>query len=140
MEMTRYSLDELARETGVTVIDVQNRMTDFGIDAPWLSHEPWLVPEPITPEAGELWSKEDLDYWVDALAEISREASTNPEVVTTSPHRQPVHRLDTTHIEDPEKWAMTWRAFQRKRRGRPKDGHLAEQGQERTVTKTGRSN
>ena len=62
--MTRYSLEQLTEETGVTVLDVENRMVDFGIDAFWTSHEPWLVPEPFTPEAGETWSKEDLDHWI----------------------------------------------------------------------------
>ena len=62
MEMTRYSLGRMKEETGVGVVDVQNRMVDFGVDAFWLSHEPWIVPEPFTPEAGELWSKEDIDY------------------------------------------------------------------------------
>ena len=33
MEMCRYSLQALTQETGVTAVDVQNRMTDFGIDA-----------------------------------------------------------------------------------------------------------
>ena len=42
----------LERETGITVFDVQNRMVDFGIDAFWLSHEPWLVPQPFTPGGG----------------------------------------------------------------------------------------
>ncbi len=50
LEMTRYSFETLQRETGVGVLDVQNRMIDF-IDAFWLSHEPWLVPRPFTPEA-----------------------------------------------------------------------------------------
>src|SRR5262249_11337244 len=45
LEMTRYSLETMERETGITVFDVQNRMVDFGIDAFWLSHEPWLVPQ-----------------------------------------------------------------------------------------------
>ena len=67
MEMSRYSLETLARDTGVTAVDVQNRMTDFGIDAFWLSHEPWVVPEPFTPEAGETWSKEDIDEWLAVL-------------------------------------------------------------------------
>ena len=30
-------------------VDVQNRMADFGIDAFWLSHEPWIVPRAIHP-------------------------------------------------------------------------------------------
>ena len=93
MEMTRYSLGQLTEETGVTAVDVQNRMVDFGIDAFWLSHEPWLVPEPFTPEAGEMWSKEDIDYWIDVLQHICEEAYTDPEIVRSAPHNQVVHRL-----------------------------------------------
>jgi glycine dehydrogenase subunit 2 len=114
MEMTRYSLGTLTAETGVSVIDVQNRMTDFGIDAIWLSHEPWIVAEPFTPEAGEGWSKEDIDEWIDVLEHVCREAYENPEIVRTSPHNQVTHRSDISHLEDPIKWATTWRAYQRK--------------------------
>jgi len=115
MEMTRYSLETLTVETGVTVVDVQNRMTDFGIDAMWLSHEPWIVPEPFTPEAGETWSKEDIDEWVDVLEFVCREAYENPEIAKTSPHNQVVHRSETSGLNDSTKWATTWRAYQRKR-------------------------
>src|SRR6266404_7900035 len=38
LEMTRYSLEAMELDTGFTVVDVQNRMVDFGIDAFWLSH------------------------------------------------------------------------------------------------------
>ncbi len=115
MEMTRYSLGRMKEETGVGVVDVQNRMVDFGVDAFWLSHEPWIVPEPFTPEAGELWSKEDIDTWIAVLGRISEEAYTDPEVVRTSPHNQPIHRIDAAACEDPARWAMTWRAALRKR-------------------------
>ena len=47
MEMTRYSLGQLIEETGVSVADVQNRMVDFGVDAFWMSHEPWIVPAAV---------------------------------------------------------------------------------------------
>lgn len=115
MEMTRYSLEKLFQETGINVVDIQNRMSDFGIDAAWLAHEPWLVPQPLTPEAGEMWSKEDIDYWIDVLAHVCREAYENPELVRTSPHNQVVHRLADSPIDDPSVWATTWRSFQRKR-------------------------
>ena len=105
----------MKEETGVGVVDVQNRMVDFGVDAFWLSHEPWIVPEPFTPEAGELWSKEDIDTWIAVLERISEEAYTDPEVVRTSPHNQPIHRIDAAACEDPARWAMTWRAALRKR-------------------------
>jgi glycine dehydrogenase subunit 2 len=114
MEMTRYSLGTMKEETGIGVFEVQNRMVDFGIDAFWLSHEPWIVPEPFTPEAGELWSKEDIDYWIAVLEHISGEAYANPEIVRTAPHNQAIHKLKTDALEDPQRWATTWRAFQRK--------------------------
>jgi len=117
MEMTRYSLETLERETGVTVLDVQNRMVDFGIDAFWLSHEPWLVPQPFTPEAGEMWSKEDLDQWIDVLAHVIEEAYTDPEKVKTAPHNHPIRRLGGTDLNDQANWATTWRAHARKHPG-----------------------
>jgi glycine dehydrogenase subunit 2 len=116
LEMTRYSLETLTEETGVTVFDVQNRMTDFGIDAFWLSHEPWLVPEPFTPEAGETWSKEDIDLWIDVLARVCQEAYDDPQLVRSAPHRQAVAKVQTAGLEDPAAWATTWRAHVRKQR------------------------
>jgi glycine dehydrogenase subunit 2 len=114
MEMTRYSLGTLMEETGVTVVDISNRMVDFGVDAPWLSHEPWVVPEPFTPEPGELWSREDIDYWIDVLAHVCDEAYTDPQIVLGAPHNQAIHKLDYTGANDPGGWATTWRAYRRK--------------------------
>ncbi len=114
MEMTRFSLGKLFEETGITAVDVQNRMVDYGIDAFWLSHEPWVVPQPFTPEAGEMYSKEDLDTWVAVLAAISEEAYSNPELVRSAPHNQAIHRIDAAPLEDADHWAMTWRAHLRK--------------------------
>jgi glycine dehydrogenase subunit 2 len=115
LEMTRYSLGQLFEETGVSAVDVQNRMADFGIDAMWLSHEPWIVPQPFTPEAGEMWSKEDLDRWIDVLEHVVGEAYENPELVKTAPHNHAIAQIDGAPLEDPERWATTWRAYQRKR-------------------------
>ncbi|MEX1077877.1 MAG: aminomethyl-transferring glycine dehydrogenase subunit GcvPB [Homoserinimonas sp.] len=114
LEMTRFSLAEVTAETGVTAVDVQNRMTDFGIDAFWLSHEPWVIPEPFTPEAGEGWAIEDIDYWIDVLAHVVAESRSDPELVKTSPHNQAVARANTSGLDDPARWATTWRAYQRK--------------------------
>jgi glycine dehydrogenase subunit 2 len=115
LEMTRYSLQQMKDDTGVDAHDVQNRMTDFGIDAMWSSHHPWLIPEPFTPEAGEMYGKEALDKWIAVLAQISGEAYSNPEIVKTAPHNQAIHRLKTPALDDPSQWAMTWRAYQRKK-------------------------
>ncbi len=114
LEMSRYSLETVTNDTGVTVFDVQNRMVDFGVDAFWLSHEPWFVPEPFTPEPGELWSKEDIDLWIDVLAHVIEEAYTDPEVVRTAPHNQAIHQVDGSRVNEPDTWATTWRAHRRK--------------------------
>ena len=117
IEMTRFSLGQLFEDTGVTALDVQNRMVDFGVDAFWLSHEPWIVPQPFTPEAGEMWSKEDIDYWIAVLHRISDEAYSNPEIVKTAPHNQAIHKLADIDLDNPDNWATTWRAYRRKKAG-----------------------
>jgi glycine dehydrogenase subunit 2 len=114
LEMTRYSLEQVTRDTGINVFDIQNRMVDFGIDAFWLSHEPWLLPEPFTPEPGELWSKEDIDLWIDVLEHVIDEAYNDPETVKSAPHNQAIHQVDGSRVNEPERWATTWRAHQRK--------------------------
>ena len=114
LEMTRYSLGAVFEETGVSAVDIQNRMADFGIDAMWLSHEPWIVPQPFTPEAGEMWSKEDLDTWIDVLAHVVDEAYESPEIVKTAPHNQAIAQIDASPLDDPARWATTWRVWKRK--------------------------
>jgi glycine dehydrogenase subunit 2 len=116
MEMTRWSMEPLRVETGVSVLDVQRRVTDFGIDAFWLSHEPWLVPEPFTPEAGEMWSKEEIDRWIDVLAAVIDEAYEEPEKVKSAPHNQAIHKLNGAHLNDPQHFATTARALWKKQK------------------------
>ena len=113
MEMTRWSMEPLLRETGVGVLDVQARITDYGIDAFWLSHEPWIVPEPFTPEAGEMWSKEDIDRWIDALAAVIDEAYADPDLVKSAPHNQAIHRLNGNDLNNPDRFATTMRRLRK---------------------------
>ena len=112
--MTRWSLGKLKEDTGVGTFDVANRMADYGIDPYWMSHEPWVVPEPFTPEAGEMYSKEDIDTWIAVIARISEEAYATPELVKSAPHNQPIAKLKAGALDDPARWAMTWRAYRRK--------------------------
>jgi glycine dehydrogenase subunit 2 len=94
-------------------------MTDFGVDAFWLSHEPWIVPEPFTPEAGEGWSTEDIDYWINVLAHVMEEGRNDPAMVKAAPHNQVVAQIDASTLDDPDRWATTWRAHQRKNGATP---------------------
>ncbi len=93
MEMTRWSLGPLKEATGIGTVEVANRMADYGIDPWWMSHEPWVVPEPFTPEAGEMYSKEDLDNWIAVIARIADEAYATPELVRSAPHKQAIRQI-----------------------------------------------
>jgi len=114
MEMTRYSWGELAEDTGVSTVDIRRRLTDFGIDAYWMSHEPLTYAEPFTPEPGEMHSKENIETYAEALRRIAEEAYSDPEKVKNAPHKQSISRVDEARTNDPDKWALTWRAYKKK--------------------------
>ena len=117
LEQVRYSWKPLADETGVSTTDIQRRVADFGAHY-WASHEPWVVPEPMTLEPTESYSKDELDEYIAILEEISREAREEPEKVRNAPHRSTIGKIvDHSYFEDPEKWAITWRGYLRKYRG-----------------------
>ena len=113
IEQVRYSWEELARETGVHTEDIGLRAADFGVHY-WMSHHPWIVGEPCTLEPTESYSKVDLDEYVAILRYVAQEAKTDPERVKTAPHNSTVHRIDPSPLDDPNEWAMTWRAYRKK--------------------------
>jgi len=113
IEQVRYSWEALARETGVHSEEIGLRAADFGVHY-WTSHHPFIVPEPCTLEPTESYSKDELDEYVAILAHVADEARTNPELVKTAPHNSTIHTIDHTPLDDPARWAMTWRAYLRK--------------------------
>lgn len=113
IEQVRYSWEELARDTGVSSAQIGTRAADFGVHY-WLSHHPWIVPEPVTIEPTESYTRADLDEYVGILAEIAREAYSEPSIVRSAPHRSAIHTIDESGLDDPARWAMTWRAYLRK--------------------------
>jgi glycine dehydrogenase subunit 2 len=126
MEMTRWGLGPLKEATDVGTVDFANRMADYGVDPWWMSHEPWVVPEPFTPEAGEMYGKEDLDYWIAVVERICEEARRARELVKSAPHRQPIAQIQGADLNDPKSWAMTWRAYKRKRAEKEGEMQAAE--------------
>ena len=118
VEQVRYSWETLAEETGVTTDDIGLRAADFGVHY-WTSHHPFVVPEPMTLEPTESYSRADLDEYAAILAQVAHEARTEPELVKTSPHNCAAHRVtDNRYFEDPDLWAVTWRAYLRKHAGK----------------------
>jgi len=48
------------------------------------------------------------------LEHVCAEAYADPELVRTAPHRSVIHQVDFSGGNDPDRWATTWRAYQRK--------------------------
>jgi glycine dehydrogenase subunit 2 len=113
IEQVRYSWEELAQETGVHSEELGIRAADYGVHY-WTSHHPFVVPEPCTLEPTESFSKDELDEYLAIMAHVAEEARTDPDLVKTAPHNSTIHTIDHTPLDDPSKWAMTWRAYQRK--------------------------
>ena len=113
IEQVRYSWEQLTKETGVDTEDVTRRMADFGFHL-WSSHHPFVVPQPFTIEPTESYSKDEIDEYLEGLKKVVEEAYENPEKVKSAPHNSVVHKIDHSTFDDPEKWAITWRAYLKK--------------------------
>jgi glycine dehydrogenase subunit 2 len=113
IEQVRYSWEKLTRETGITTEDITNRMIDFGFHM-WSSHHPFIVPQPMTLEPTESYSKAEIDEYISGLKQVVEEAYNNPDLVKNAPHNSVVHKINTDSLDDPSKWAITWRAYLKK--------------------------
>ncbi|MQA42249.1 aminomethyl-transferring glycine dehydrogenase subunit GcvPB [Rugamonas aquatica] len=113
IEQVRYSWQGLTEATGVTSEEIGLRAADFGVHY-WTSHHPYVVPEPATIEPTESYSRADLDEFIGVMRHIAGEAHSDPDLVKTAPHNCPVHRVQGEMLDDPERWSITWRAYQRK--------------------------
>jgi len=120
IEQVRYSWEQLTRETGLTTDDLGRRVVDFGTHY-WTSHHPFVVPEPMTLEPTESYSRADLDEHAAILARVAEEAYSDPERVRSAPHASTIHRIDHAALDDPAAWAVTWRAYRRKHPGSAAD-------------------
>ena len=117
IEQVRYSWEELAQETGVHSEEIGLRAADFGVHY-WTSHHPFIVPEPCTLEPTESYSRDELDEYAAILAHVAQEARSDPELVKSAPHHSTIHTIDHQPLDDPTQWAITWRAYKKKVRGR----------------------
>jgi glycine dehydrogenase subunit 2 len=113
IEQVRYSWQELAEETGVYSEEIGVRAADFGVHY-WTSHHPFVVPEPCTLEPTESYSKQELDEYADIMAHVAHEARSDPDLVKAAPHNSTIHTIDHAPLDDPARWAVTWRAYLRK--------------------------
>ena len=100
------TLKRQARELEVTAMDFAKRLLDYGMHAP-TTYFPLLVPECLLIEPTETESREALDAFVSAMAQILAEARQEPERVTSAPHTMPVRRLDD--VRAAKQLDLTWK-------------------------------
>jgi glycine dehydrogenase subunit 2 len=84
----------MRRELGLKTLDLAKRLLDHGFHPPTV-YFPLLVDEALMVEPTETETRETLDAFADAIAQILREAAAEgPEVARNAPYTTPVRRLD----------------------------------------------
>ena len=78
---------------GVRTLDLAKRLLDHGYHPPTV-YFPLLVEEAMLIEPTETETRETLDGFAEALAEILAEAREDPEIARGAPYSTPVRRLD----------------------------------------------
>jgi glycine dehydrogenase subunit 2 len=83
----------MKRDLKIRTLDLAKRLLDHGVHPPTV-YFPLIVDEALLVEPTETETRETLDGFVDALAEILREAKDDPEIARNAPYTTPVRRLD----------------------------------------------
>jgi glycine dehydrogenase subunit 2 len=83
----------MKRELKIKTLDLAKRLLDFGFHPPTV-YFPLLVDEALMIEPTETETKETLDAFAEAIAQILAEAAENPQIALDAPYSTPVRRLD----------------------------------------------
>ena len=97
------SCEKLKQEKEIRAMDVAKRLLDYGLHPPTI-YFPLIVKEALMIEPTETESKENLDYFIDALIKIADEDS---KTVKTAPNNTPVKRLD--EVSATKNPILTWK-------------------------------
>jgi glycine cleavage system P protein (glycine dehydrogenase) subunit 2 len=83
----------MKRNLKIKTLDLAKRLLDYGYHPPTV-YFPLLVEEALMVEPTETETKETLDSFAEAIAEILREAAEDPKIALQAPYTTPVRRLD----------------------------------------------
>jgi len=85
--------DAIQKKHGVNTMDIAKRLIDYGFH-PYTTAFPLIVPGALMIEPTESESKEECDYFIDAMKSVAEEAEMNPDLVKSAPHTTRIRRLD----------------------------------------------
>ena len=103
--------DAIQKKNGVNTVDIAKRLIDYGFH-PYTTAFPLIVPGALMIEPTESESKEECDYFIDAMKAIAEEAAKNPELVKSAPHTTRVRRLD--EVAAARKPVLRWKPAERR--------------------------
>ncbi len=83
----------MKQQLGIRTLDLAKRLLDHGYHPPTV-YFPLLVEEALLIEPTETETRETLDDFAQAVAEILAEAREDPEIARGAPYDTPVRRLD----------------------------------------------
>jgi glycine dehydrogenase subunit 2 len=83
----------MKRQLGIRTLDLAKRLLDYGFHPPTV-YFPLLVDEALLIEPTETETRETLDAFAEAVAEILAEAAEDPQAARSAPYTTPVRRLD----------------------------------------------
>ncbi len=83
----------MKRQLKIKTLDLAKRLLDYGFHPPTV-YFPLLVEEALMVEPTETETKETLDAFAEAIAQILAEAASDPEIALGAPYTTPVRRLD----------------------------------------------
>jgi glycine dehydrogenase subunit 2 len=83
----------MKRDLKIRTLDLAKRLLDHGFHPPTV-YFPLLVDEALLVEPTETETRETLDDFAEAIAEILREAQEDPQIARDAPYTTPVRRLD----------------------------------------------
>ncbi len=83
----------MKKALGIKTLDLAKRLLDHDFHPPTV-YFPLLVDEALLIEPTETETRETLDAFAEAVAEILREAAEDPSIAQNAPYDTPVRRLD----------------------------------------------
>jgi glycine dehydrogenase subunit 2 len=103
--------DALQKRHGVNTMDIAKRLIDYGFH-PYTTAFPLIVPGALMIEPTESESKEECDYFIDAMKSIAEEVESEPEFVKNAPHTTRIRRLD--EVQAARKPILRWKPDEEK--------------------------
>ncbi|MEM2056382.1 MAG: aminomethyl-transferring glycine dehydrogenase subunit GcvPB [Thermoplasmatales archaeon] len=108
------SAENLAKETGVTALDVAKALLDRGLHPPTI-YFPLIVKEALMFEFTDTETKENIDLYISALKEISEIAYSNPSQLKEAPKNTSIGRLDEVFANHPRTMCLSYRMLKKSR-------------------------